>query len=544
MEPEDRPAASAREDRKGEDDPWIDEVLDSRYRILSLIGRGGMGRVYRAEHVAIRRQVAIKLFSPEAGGALTNRQRFAREAFASGRVTHPNCVTVSDFGTLQDGTLFLAMELLDGVSLAELIAREERLPLPRALHIMKHVLRGLGHAHESGIVHRDLKPQNVILVEHLGDPDFAKVLDFGLAKLIGGALLEEGGGKLTQVGITFGTPTYMAPEQALGKSVDQCADIYSASIMLFEMLTGEPPFRADDPQQVLMMHATNPVPRLRDAAPSVEVPVDLELLIRRGLAKQPGERPQSAEGYISSIERCEAALAETEPSIPEASEESSAPSPISNATLPARPPLPSVAQAPLTATRRRFPLSPVAFLAVAATLVIVLALALSAGGDDEASRPAGRSSQTTPGAEILSGESQGNEAEEVAAAEAAIRSGELAAAETALRALRRKYPENARVAYLLGNVYHEKPYPPEAIKAYRDAIRLDPSYRDNETLIQNVIATLMSVSTHREAARLLERDIGAPAVPYLERTAEKHENPKVRQRARDILAAIATAELE
>jgi len=559
MEPENRPPDSKSGDRDGETDPWIDEVLDSRYRILSLIGRGGMGRVYRAEHVAIRRQVAIKLFSPDACGALINRQRFAREAFASGRVTHPNCVAVSDFGTLRDGTLFLAMELLDGVSLATLIAREERLPLARSLHIMKHVLRGLGHAHDSGIVHRDLKPQNVILVDHLGDPDFAKVLDFGLAKLIGGALLEEGGGKLTQAGITFGTPTYMAPEQALGKSLDHRADLYSASIMLFEMLTGEPPFRADDPQRVLMMHATNPVPRLRDVAPTVEVPVDLELLIRRGLAKRPSERPESAEGYIAAVERCEEAFAETEPALAEPSVSAAIATPITSATAPLRPPLqPTPAQraqqsaalsTPFQSPRRRVPLSMPALLATAGVLlVVVLAIAFTAGSGEQSGQPAPSQAPSQLGAATRGGDTlndlDAEALEDLAEAEAALRAGELATAETTLRALRRKYPESARIAYLLGNLYHQKPYPPEAIKSYRDAIRLDPDYRQDETLIENAIATLLSQSSHRAAANLLERDIGAPAVPYLERTAEDSKNPKVRQRARDILNAIASAELE
>ncbi|HUH02229.1 MAG TPA: serine/threonine-protein kinase, partial [Kofleriaceae bacterium] len=220
----------------------IGTVIDRRYRITGLLGRGGMGSVYRAEHVRIRRPVAVKLLHPGYGQVEEIARRFEREAFATGRIDHPNIVIVSDFGELDDGTLYLVMELLDGVSLGDVMEEEKQLAPRRALRIIKHVLRGLGHAHAFEIIHRDIKPENVLLVEHAGEHEFAKILDFGIAKLVGDAELEEGGEKLTQAGVAFGTPAYISPEQATGSNIDHRADIYSLSVMLYEMLIGRAPF--------------------------------------------------------------------------------------------------------------------------------------------------------------------------------------------------------------------------------------------------------------------------------------------------------------
>ncbi len=282
--------------------PRIGDVLDSKFRITEVLGFGGMGCVYLAEHVSIKRPVALKLLHPEVEGIDDVSLRFEREAFAIGRVDHPNCVNVSDFGRLEDGTLYMVLEVLDGVSLFELLVREHRIDWKRALHICRHVLSALACAHEAGIVHRDVKPENVILVEQDEDPDFAKILDFGIAKLFDGANLPTGDPRLTQLGVTLGTPTYIAPEQAFGQPVDARADLYSLSVMLFEMITGEPPFDADEIVALLSMHATAEVPRMCDVAPDVRVPKALEALIRQGLEKKKEDRPASADVYIARLD--------------------------------------------------------------------------------------------------------------------------------------------------------------------------------------------------------------------------------------------------
>ncbi len=329
----------------------IGEVIDKRYRITGVLGRGGMGTVFRAEHVTIRREVALKLLHPTFSKIREIGRRFEREAFAAGRVDHPNCVTASDFGELEDGTLFLVMELLEGDSLATLIERHGRIAPRRALHITRHVLRGLAAAHSAGVVHRDIKPDNIILGERDGDPDFARILDFGIAKLVGEAEAEAGGEKLTQAGVAFGTPHYLSPEQALGKPVDPRADLYSVSAVLHEMLTGAPPFDAEDKLQVLAMHATAPVPRLSDTAPNLSVPTAVEELVRRGLGKTPGDRFDSAEEYLAAIERALPECTATPESSPPPRTAALTPAPLPGTALtPAPVPTANLTPAPLSGT--------------------------------------------------------------------------------------------------------------------------------------------------------------------------------------------------
>jgi serine/threonine protein kinase len=261
-----------------------------------------MGCVYLAEHVAILRPLALKLLHPEVEGIDGISERFQREAFAIGRVDHPNCVNVSDFGKLEDGTLYMVLEMLDGVLLFDLLEKERRLGWRQALHIARHVLSALAYAHEAGIVHRDVKPENVILVDQDGDRDFAKILDFGIAKLFDDAHAEAGVTGLTQVGVTIGTPTYIAPEQAFGQPVDARADLYALSVMLFEMIAGAPPFEAQVVVALLTMHATAEVPRFHDVAPGLRVPPEVEAMIRRGLEKNKEDRIQTAVEYIAQID--------------------------------------------------------------------------------------------------------------------------------------------------------------------------------------------------------------------------------------------------
>jgi serine/threonine-protein kinase len=261
-----------------------------------------MGCVYLAEHIAIRRPLALKLLHPEVEAIDGISERFQREAFAIGRVDHPNCVNVSDFGQLEDGTLYMVLEVLDGVPLVDLLGTEHRIEWKRSLHIARHVLSALAYAHGTGIVHRDVKPENVILVEQDGDRDFAKILDFGIAKLFDDAHVEAGSPGLTQLGVTMGTPTYIAPEQAFGQPVDARADLYSLSVMLFEMIAGVPPFEAEEVLALLTMHATAEVPRIGDVAPRVRVPREVEAMIRQGLEKKKEDRIQSAVEYIAQID--------------------------------------------------------------------------------------------------------------------------------------------------------------------------------------------------------------------------------------------------
>lgn len=302
--------ASSRPTAEERASSMINQIIDSRYRIIEPIGEGGMGWVYRAEHIKIRRSLAIKLLNPEYREYSGLAARFEREAFAAGRLDHPNCVAVSDCGVLEDGTVYLAMELLDGVSLAEeLDAHVDGLGVERSLHIVQHLLRGLGHAHDAGVIHRDIKPDNVLLIEQDGDPDFVKLLDFGIAKLIGEAIEEAGGKVLTESGLTMGTPFYMSPEQAFGKPLDGRSDLYAASVLLYEMLTGHLPFYDEDKLVVLSMHTKDNPPLFSEIAPHLAIPTEVELLVRNGLAKDPAERIRTASAYVNRIDRVLATLA-------------------------------------------------------------------------------------------------------------------------------------------------------------------------------------------------------------------------------------------
>ncbi len=287
----------------GDGEELIGMVVDGRYRLDSTLGRGGMGLVYRAHHIGLRRQVAVKILHPSLAASPEVRNRFEREALAVGKIDHPNCVSVYDSGRLPDGSLYLAMELLDGKSLADVLEQEGQIPPGRALHILAHILRGLSHIHQAGLIHRDIKPENIFLVRQGEDMDYAKILDFGIAKGMTANDLDDGV-KLTQAGMAFGTPIYMAPEQALGNPMDGRADLYAAAIMGYEMLAGQPPFYSDDKLEVMSMHTARPVPAMRTRLikGGRPIPSSIERLIVKGLTKKPGDRYASADIFLAAVE--------------------------------------------------------------------------------------------------------------------------------------------------------------------------------------------------------------------------------------------------
>src|SRR4051812_34992996 len=287
----------------GDGHELIGLVIDGRYRLDATLGRGGMGLVYRAAHVGLRRQVAVKILHPSLAASPEVRNRFEREALAVGKIDHPNCVSVYDVGRLPDGSLYLAMELLEGRPLADVLEQEGQLAPGRALHILAGILRGLAHIHHAKLIHRDIKPENIFLIRHGQDEDFAKILDFGIAKPMTKSDLDDGV-KLTQAGMAFGTPIYMAPEQALGNPMDGRADLYAAAVIGYEMLCGQPPFYSEDKLEVMSMHTAKPVPPMRNKLirGGKPVPSSIEKLILRGLTKKPGDRYSSAEVFLAAVE--------------------------------------------------------------------------------------------------------------------------------------------------------------------------------------------------------------------------------------------------
>ena len=265
--------------RKDEKHPLIGQVLGDRYRIEALLGEGGMGAVFRARHLSLDRAVAVKVLKPSLSDDEQVAKRFDREALAVSKLDHPNCVQVIDFGTTPKGMKYLVMQYLEGKELRELTGVS--LPVEQAVSIGVQVLRALEHAHKRGLVHRDLKPENIFLVRDDDGQDMVKLVDFGIVKLLEGAGQE----KLTRMGMAFGTPTYMSPEQAAGGTIDERTDLYAVGVLLYEMLTGAPPFDADEPGILLRMHILADPPPLPDT-----IPAPVAQVVSRLLAKEPGER--------------------------------------------------------------------------------------------------------------------------------------------------------------------------------------------------------------------------------------------------------------
>lgn len=272
-------------------DPLVGMVVDERYRVTGLLGAGGMGRVYAAEHVKLGTRFAVKVLHDRFAGDPNREARFLREARLAAQLNHRNCVSVSDYGTVL-GSPYIIMEYLEGESLASLLKRG-RLETGHIVVILVQVALALEAAHSAGIVHRDLKPDNIMLVRD-GSGTCVKVLDFGIAKLMDP---EAEGTKLTADGSTCGTPEYMSPEQLSGGTVDHRTDFYALGCVLYEMLTGEAPFKAGNAMGVMLKHLNEVPKRPSDCCPDRSIPRPLEAVCLECLAKDPAERPATAEEF-------------------------------------------------------------------------------------------------------------------------------------------------------------------------------------------------------------------------------------------------------
>jgi serine/threonine protein kinase len=280
-------------------DPRVGLILDSKYRLIESLGQGGMGSVFRAERLHIGDEVAVKLLHRDLVREKQALERFRREARTAAMIRHPNVVSIHDFndGTNEGTEAYIVMELVQGVSLGKLLRRDGRLSPARAVHLMHDICAGVGVAHRRGLLHRDLKPDNVIVVppSHEGDEETAKVVDFGLAKV-----RDVAGTALTQTGAVLGTLYYMSPEQCSGEELDARADVYSLGAMLYEMLTGNPPFRANNLAGLISKHLHEPPPLFPRA---FEISPALELVCMRALAKDRNQRPPDAIAFGSELQK-------------------------------------------------------------------------------------------------------------------------------------------------------------------------------------------------------------------------------------------------
>ncbi len=276
------------------------DLLDGQFQILQKIGSGGMGAVYKAAQPAMNRMVAVKILHPK----LTNRKdlvsRFRREARAMSHLTHPNTVKVFLYGDLDDGSLYIVMEYLDGKNLNQVVRKEGPLPIERAIPVLIQVCGALQEAHLQGIIHRDLKPENIFLSNNGGLKDYPKVLDFGLAKVTEREM-RPGSIMLTQEGMVFGTPEFMSPEQAQGKPLDARSDIYSLAVILYEVLTGKLPFDARTPMEYIQMHVTRPPIPIDERVPGRRFPDGFDSVMRKALEKRPEDRYGSAADFAQAL---------------------------------------------------------------------------------------------------------------------------------------------------------------------------------------------------------------------------------------------------
>lgn len=280
-------------------DPLVGRVLAGRYRLIAKLGQGGMGAVYKGEHVKMNRLTAIKILAPELANNAEFVARFQREAETASHINHPNAVIIYDFGEAEDGLVYLAMEFLEGRPLSSIIRREGPLPLNRVARIIRQAAEALNAAHQIGIVHRDFKPDNVMICQRAGQ-ELVKVLDFGIAKQIRVDPKHEA---LTQTGFVLGTPQYMSPEQVLGEQLDPRSDLYSLALVAYEMLTCTLPFEGASPQSQMVKRLLEPPKPLRLARPQLAIPPAVEQVIMRALSRYPHQRHSSTLEFAFELER-------------------------------------------------------------------------------------------------------------------------------------------------------------------------------------------------------------------------------------------------
>jgi serine/threonine-protein kinase len=317
-------------------DPFIGrDILDGQFQILQKVGSGGMGAVYKALQPSMNRMVGIKILHPKLANRKDLVSRFRREARAMSHLTHPNTVKVFLYGELDDGSLYIVMEFLEGKNLNQTVRAEGPFPVERALPILIQACGALDEAHKQGIIHRDLKPENIFLCQQAGMKDYPKLLDFGLAKVTEREM-RPGSVILTQEGMVFGTPEFMSPEQAQGKTLAAQSDIYSIAVILYEVLTGKLPFEAKTAMEYIQAHVTTPPISISERA-GKEFPPLLWPVIARALEKRPEDRYASASDFAIAMQAVLQGQTQMPPSI------APAPPPVAVVPVQSAPPVPSAA---------------------------------------------------------------------------------------------------------------------------------------------------------------------------------------------------------
>jgi serine/threonine-protein kinase len=496
------------------EDRLVGQVLDGRYRVLARIDSGGIGAVYEAEQLQLKRRVAVKVLHTQYAQNTEFRQRFEREALAASKATHPSCVAVLDLGTVEDRP-YLVMEFVEGELLTDLMKRDWLTP-KEAVVIGLKILEALRHAHRHGIVHRDVKPDNVMLCHPDETGTQVKLLDFGLAKnLVPDA---PGGHAVTQSGTVCGTPSYMSPEQGIAAEVDARSDLYSCGVVLYQMACGRKPFVHEEMVELIQAHLTESPPRPREVRP--ELSLELEAVLLRALQKKRNARFQSADEFIDALqvvpesgqsgEEVTTLLRDPEPEI---DRERLATAATVHANVDA---LVAAMEAPTPApTQRRPGWQLVGLLVVAMMVASGMTLLLTHLYPE----PGLRSPELRKATRLLA-------------------AGKLTEAEQEAHKAIKRRREDGHAHMVLGHIYHRKLWLSDAIKEYRRALAHTPELRDDPTILGNVIEAMRHRKVARKAMRFLVKRAGRAAIPALQRAKEEHEDPQVRLRAGKVLEQI------
>jgi eukaryotic-like serine/threonine-protein kinase len=466
-------------------DALVGTIVDGRYRLVAHVASGGMGAVFRAQHVYMSNEVALKVLRSEFAESPEVAERFRREAQISGSLEHPNIVRVNDFGRTADGMLFLAMELLEGESLRARIDRERPLSVSDALAILLQISAALAVAHDRGVVHRDLKPENVFLARQRSSGSIVKVLDFGIAKLIDGSVAN-----LTQAGLILGTPRYIAPEQAMGAAIDARCDVYALGLLAWRMLVGRHPFDGKDGRDLLVAQARESIPPISDACPALaaENPA-LVRTIERACAKNPEDRFPDGWAILEALKSCASPGEAREPSPSPARSAPSTPGADpraeGRATISER----GARAATMLRAKAR---APAVLVAAAVLLVAILGLWIV-----WRERPVARAAR-------------------------AIADGHADAARAILERELANKPQDPEIQVLLGRALHRTPgETASGIRAYERAFDLRGGTLDDATALEDLVRDLGRDPPFAEMASKLLARLGQEALPLVLRAAKK-----------------------
>jgi hypothetical protein len=525
-------------DAEAPPDPRIGNLLQGRYRILSKLASGAMGIVYKGERVELGRSVAVKFLHPWIAAQKAFIDRFANEAKAMSRLLHPNCVSVIDFGV--EGSPYLVMDFVTGHTLRDLL-QGGPLAAPRALRITQQLLSGLAYAHAQGIVHRDLKPENLILSDEPGLEEHLRILDFGLAKLRDGPAMT--------AGLAVGTPSYMSPEQSgADGAIDARTDLYTVGVVLFELCAGRKPFVSDNVGEIILMHREAPPPPLREVAVGGGHSLELELLLQKAMSKRAEDRFQSAAEMAAALEGLPEANKDKHKDRHNEKKGGAVAKPAGRPPA-GRPPDATTIDT-ISAVRRRVedangpsrPVPPLqwrlawfgAGFLLLAMLALLVGRALRSPPAPEVAAAGGRSSPAGSAAGPAMPAKPGADSARLEEARGMIARGEVDQAITLLNRLRADRPDDAEAPYLLAMVYFDHRRWPDGLAAAQVAVQKDPALKGDPDLIKGAIASLASDRGYERSQGFL-RSLGPAATPFVKTAAHRDGNPKVRDRAAELL---------